>query len=73
MGSNWFLSGRFTWGFRSLALELFRLDHLQVRSMILLDHPVATPANVGAKRFQIEARLTVVLATNHFDAKVLRV
>jgi hypothetical protein len=41
--------------------------------MIVSYHPVATPANVGAKRFQIEARLTVVLATIHFDAKVLRV
>ena len=41
--------------------------------MIVSYHPVATPANFGAKRFQIEARLTVVLATNHFDAKVLRV
>lgn len=35
-------------------------------------HPVVTPASVGAKRFQIEACLTVVLATNHSDAKVPR-
>jgi hypothetical protein len=41
--------------------------------MIVSYHPVATPANVGAKRFHIEAGFTFVLATNHFDAKVLRV
>ena len=41
--------------------------------MIIENHPVATPANGGAERFHTEACSTIVLATNHSDAMVLRV
>ena len=40
--------------------------------MIIAHHPVAILENVGANRFQIEACLPVVMATNHSDAKLLR-
>jgi len=40
--------------------------------MIISYHPVATPANAGAKRFHLEAYFTFVLATNHSGAKILR-